>query len=367
MNSLLAGGVAIGVSCLLLWLLRPLALRIGLVDQPGERKRHNGNVALIGGIAMFCGLVFSVLMLDASLAGYRSFFAAATLLIIVGILDDFHELPTWSRFAAQFVAALIMSISGGVFVNDLGAITGGAAVELNIWAIPFTIFATIGVINAWNMSDGLDGLAGGLALVAFLLLGIVALSAGRYTDGQLLFLLVAVVGTFLLFNMRFPRRKQALVFMGDAGSMFLGFTLAWFAISLSQGENRAMTPVTALWILALPLIDAVSILLRRMYTKRPPFSAATDHMHHILLQLGCGVNATVGSIVGSALALGILGLIGLYIGMSEQLLFFGFLGLFASYLWVTTRIMKGDSSTVERVSKLGYRQKVNTPAQNIKP
>jgi UDP-GlcNAc:undecaprenyl-phosphate/decaprenyl-phosphate GlcNAc-1-phosphate transferase len=340
MNTLLAGGVAIGVSCLLLWLLRPLALRIRLVDQPGKRKKHDGDVALIGGIAMFCGLVFSVLMLDASLAGFRSFFAAATLLVIVGILDDFHELPTWSRFAAQLVAALIMAVSGGVFVNDLGAITGNAPVELSIWAVPFTIFATIGVINAWNMSDGLDGLAGGLALVAFLFLGFLAFSAGRYTEGQLLFLLAAVVGTFLLFNMRFPRRKQALVFMGDAGSMFLGFTLAWFAISLSQGENRAMTPVTALWILAIPLIDAVSILVRRLYAKRPPFAAATDHMHHILMALGCGVNATVGIIVGTALALGILGLIGLYIGLSEQLLFFGFLGLFAVYLWATSRITR---------------------------
>ncbi len=363
MNSLLAGGVAIGASCLLLWLLRPLAQRIGLVDQPGERKRHDGDVALIGGIAMFCGLVFSVLMLDASLAGYRSFFAAATLLIIVGILDDFHELPTWSRFAAQFVAALIMAVSGGVFVNDLGAITGSAPVELGVWAVPFTIFATIGVINAWNMSDGLDGLAGGLALVAFLLLGFVAMLAGRDTEGQLLFLLAAVVGAFLLFNMRFPRRKQALVFMGDAGSMFLGFTLAWFAISLSQGENRAMTPVTALWILALPVIDAVSILVRRLYAKRPPFAAATDHMHHILLKLGCGVNATVGTIVGTALVLGILGLVGFYVGLSEQLLFYAFLGLFAMYLWVTTWIARIDG-VAARERKPEHKKKIGPTTQD---
>jgi UDP-GlcNAc:undecaprenyl-phosphate GlcNAc-1-phosphate transferase len=359
MNYFLAGGVAIGVSCLLLWLLRPLALRIGLVDQPGERKPHDGDVALIGGIAMFCGLIFSVLMLDASLAGYRSFFAAATLLIIVGILDDFHELPTWSRFTAQFVAALIMTVGGGVVVTHLGAITGGGIIELGPWAIPFTIFATIGVINAWNMSDGLDGLAGGLALVAFLLLGIVAMSAGRTTEGQLLFLLAAVVGTFLLFNMRFPRRKQALVFMGDAGSMFLGFTLAWFAISLSQGESRAMTPVTALWILAVPVIDAVSILVRRLYAKRPPFTAATDHMHHILSALGCGVNTTVGIIVGTAIALGVLGLLGLYSGLSEQLLFSGFLGLFAAYLWATARVARAGSAVAPE-RKIEYPNKNKT-------
>jgi len=332
MNLIWALSVAFGATCLLLWVLRPLALRIGLVDLPGGRKFHQGNIALIGGVAMFSALAFSTLLLGPPLGGLRTFFAGSLLLLIVGILDDFDELPTWSRFVAQVLAALMMVWWGGVQVTDLGAITGAGNVALGYWAVPFTIFATIGVINAWNMSDGLDGLAGGLALVAFLMLGSIAMSAGRVTEGQLLFLLAGVVGAFLLFNIRFPRRPQALVFMGDAGSMFLGFALAWFAISLSQGEDRAMTPVTALWILALPLIDAVSILIRRLSGRRGPFRAAHDHLHHILLSHGFSVNSTVSFMLVLAIGTGALGLLAFYRGLGEHLLFYGFLVLFSIHL-----------------------------------
>lgn len=346
MNLIWALSVAFVGTGLLLWVLRPLALRIGLVDLPGGRKSHQGNIALVGGVAMFCALTFSALLLESPLGGLRTFFAGSLLLLIVGILDDFDELPTWSRFVAQLLAALMMTLWGGVEVTDLGAITGAGNVTLGHWAIPFTIFATIGVINAWNMSDGLDGLAGGLALMAFLILGYIAISAGRGTEGQLLFLLAGVVGAFLLFNIRFPRRPQALVFMGDAGSMFLGFALAWFAISLSQGENRAMTPVTALWILALPLIDAVSILIRRLFERRPPFKAARDHLHHILLSCGFSVNNAVGFILVLATAMGALGLLGFHHGLSEHLLFYGFLVLFAIHLGVTVLVASSDEGTV---------------------
>lgn len=350
--------VAFGGTCLLLWVLRPLALRIGLVDQPGGRKLHSGSVALAGGIAMLCGLMFSALLLETSLAGFRTFFAGCALLLIIGVLDDFHELPTWPRFVAQFLAALMMVFWGGVVVTDLGAITGVGDVQLGYWAIPFTILATIGVINAWNMSDGVDGLSGGLALIAFLVLGYIATTAGRVTDGQLLFLLATVVGAFLLFNVRFPRRHQALVFMGDAGSMFLGFALVWFAISLSHGEQRAMTPVTALWILALPLIDAVSILILRLLGRRSPFSAARDHLHHVLLSMGLSVNTVVVIMVGTSLVLSVVGLLALYGGFPESLLFFGFLALFALHFWLTGSLTNRNYQVGTR-NELGRAQKLN--------
>jgi UDP-GlcNAc:undecaprenyl-phosphate GlcNAc-1-phosphate transferase len=340
MSYVVSAAVAIGVTCVLLLVLRPLALRIGLVDHPGERKHHNGAVPLTGGIAMFCGIVFSVLMLETSLAGYRSFFAGATLLIIVGILDDFRELPVWVRFAAQVGAALLMTVGGGVVVSDFGAISGSGRVELGAWAVPFTVFATVGVINALNMSDGVDGLAGSISFVAFVLLAYIAMAGERSTDALVLLLLACTVGAFLLFNARFPGRRAALAFMGDAGSMFLGFMLAWFAISLSQGERAPMTPVTALWILALPLIDAVSIIFRRVVAGKSPFEASKDHCHHLLLWAGGSVNATVAVLVGATLVAGALGILGLYAGMAESMLFVGFLTLFALHLWVMTGLSK---------------------------
>jgi UDP-GlcNAc:undecaprenyl-phosphate GlcNAc-1-phosphate transferase len=330
--------IAILVSAVLVWILRPLAMRIGLVDSPGERKHHAGHVPLVGGIAMFCGFMFAVLVVELSLDGYRAFFAGTALLVIVGILDDFHDLPPWAHFAAQIVAALIMTLWGGVVVRDLGPLLGSGTVQLGMWAVPFTVFAAVGMINAFNMLDGVDGLAGGVALIAFVLLVVVAFSGNRMVDAQVLLILVCVVSAFLGFNLRIPKHRHARVFMGDAGSMFLGFSLVWFAISLSQGVNRAMTPVTALWVLALPLIDAVSILVRRLSGRRSPFDAARDHLHHILLSLGFSVNDTVATIVGLATTVGVLGLLGLYRGMPEHLLFYGFLSLFVLHLWVTASV-----------------------------
>ena len=331
---------AFGITAALLWILRPLAIRIGLVDHPGDRKRHVGSIALVGGVAMFCGLMFSVVMTDVALGGFRAFFTSAALLIIVGILDDFHELPSWARFAAQIVAALLMSLWGGVVVTDLGALTGGASVQLGIWAVPFTVFATIGVINAINMIDGVDGLAGGISLVALLLLSWVAQSGGRDADGVVLLVLGCTVAAFLLFNARFPGRRHALVFMGDAGSMLLGFSLAWFAITLSQGTERAMTPVSALWILALPLVDTVAIMIRRSTSGRLLFTAARDHFHHLLLDVGHSVNRTVSVMLGMAAVAGIAGVIGLHAGLSESLMFAGFLAIGLAHLWNLGRLTR---------------------------
>ncbi|MFQ5545739.1 MAG: MraY family glycosyltransferase [Acidiferrobacterales bacterium] len=333
MRYLWACVIGVGVTSVLLWVLRPLATRIGLVDRPGKRKLHKGNVALIGGIAMFTALAFSVLTFDISLPAFRSFVAAATLLVVVGFVDDLWELPSRIRFAVQITAALIMTLGGGVVVQDLGAITGNEIVTLGAWAIPFTVFATVGVINALNMSDGIDGLAGGLSFIAFALLSYVAMASGRVADASILVLLTCIVGTFLLFNLRSPWRSRALVFMGDAGSMFLGFALAWFVISLSQGENRAMTPVTALWILALPLIDTVSILLRRVLSGRSPFSGDRDHLHHILLMAGCSVNKTNGVLLSATLILGLAAVFALYHRIAEHIMFYCFLGLGLAHLW----------------------------------
>ncbi|MEE8286845.1 MAG: MraY family glycosyltransferase, partial [Gammaproteobacteria bacterium] len=169
MTSLASYGLALLVCCALLHLLRPMAKRVGLVDEPGGRKPHQGSVPLIGGVAMFCGFSLAALTLDMGLTAYRSFFAAAAILVVVGLLDDMHELSSRARFGAQILAAVLMAYWGGVVLGDLGGLaSGGASFALSGWEIVFTVFCTVGVINALNMSDGVDGLAGGLSLVAVL-------------------------------------------------------------------------------------------------------------------------------------------------------------------------------------------------------
>jgi UDP-GlcNAc:undecaprenyl-phosphate GlcNAc-1-phosphate transferase len=183
------------------------------------------------------------------------------------------------------------------------------------------------------MMDGIDGLAGGLCLMALGILGALALAGGRVADGYMLFVIVSAAGAFLCLNLRLPWSKQAAVFMGDAGSMFLGFTLAWFFVSLSQGEHRVITPVTALWLFAIPLFDTVSLMIRRILKGRSPFSADREHFHHVLQLAGYSVNQSVLIIYGLALALACTGLAGFYARAPEWIMFYGFITIFALYFW----------------------------------
>ncbi len=324
--------LALLVCCGLLHLLRPMAMRIGLVDEPGGRKPHEGSVPLIGGVAMFCGFALAALTLDMGLMAYRSFFAAAAILVVVGILDDMHELSSRARFGAQILAAVLMAYWGGVVLGDLGGLAGGGdPFLLSGWEIVFTVFCTVGVINALNMSDGVDGLAGGLSLVALLGLAYVADSAGLASERTLLLMLVVVVMGFLLFNMRLPWRHRALVFMGDAGSMFLGFAISWFLIAISQGSDRAMAPVAALWLLMVPLFDTVWLILWRFSQGRSPTTSDVGHLHHVLQMTGMGTTASVWLMLVIAALGATAGIAALESGVAESTMFYLFLGLFAAY------------------------------------
>ena len=177
------------------------------------------------------------------------------------------------RFVAQIIASLIMIYGAGVVITDIGAVSfSGNVVYLGWLSVPFTVFATLGIINALNMCDGLDGLSGSLAFISLVGLFIGAISGQMNSNVILLTFLGAGVLGFLMFNLRIFRRKHASVFMGDAGSMFLGFALTWFAIHLAQGMNRTITPATALWFLMLPIFDTVAMIFRRLVKRRSPFS-----------------------------------------------------------------------------------------------
>jgi UDP-GlcNAc:undecaprenyl-phosphate GlcNAc-1-phosphate transferase len=330
---LLPFAVAFGVTVLLILVLRPLAFRIGLVDVPGGRKDHAHDTPLVGGIALFCGFFFAVLLVDGALAPYKPLFAGGALLLIIGILDDFQELPAWTRFAAQITAALMMTQWGGVVVEDLGFLLGRDELVLGPWAVPFTVFGVVGVINAFNMCDGLDGLAGTLSLLALVFMALAAFAAGDGAHTSLLMILAAAVLGFLVFNYRVPGRRRALVFLGDAGSMFLGFCLAWFLVALTQAPNAPIAPVTALWLVAIPLLDTVSLMLRRVMKGRSPFAPDREHFHHILLVAGYSVSRAVLVIAVLSTLLALFGLAGLWSSVDQWVMFYAFAGLFLLYFW----------------------------------
>lgn len=276
---------------------------------------------------MFAAFAFSAPMLDISLFSYRMLFAGLLLLVVVGAIDDLHEISTPGRFVAQILAGLLMTLGGGVVLVDLGdLIRPDSLLSLGNLAIPFTVFAMVGVINALNMADGLDGLAASLVLIAVTALGVIAWSEGDTRDIEMLGLLGAVLLAFLMFNLRFKR--YASVFMGDAGSLSLGFILVWFFVDLSQGEQRLLAPVTVLWLFALPLIDTVSIMMRRILRGRSPFRADQEHFHHILLAAGFRPKQVLILMLLGALVAAGIGLAGHFLEIPEHWMFLGFLCLF---------------------------------------
>ena len=322
-----------------LMVLRPVASYVGLVDIPGGRKTHQTPTPMIGGLGIYlCMLAISMLS-PVIMDNYLILLAISGFVLFVGVLDDLFEMRATLRMAIHAVAAWVMAFSAGVQIQSFGDILFFGPVELGILAIPITLFATVGVINAVNMSDGLDGLSGGLVVIALLMLSIAALSSGQSSILSFSQILIVSLLAFLAFNFRLLWKKSALVYLGDAGSTLLGFILAWLVIAASQGENAFITPVTALWFLAVPLIDTVSLLIRRPMQGRSPFSPGRDHLHHRLLNAGLNVKQTVLLMHGAAIVFGLIGLAGHFVGLPEGMMFTGFLALFAIYMFVSRRLL----------------------------
>ncbi|MES2142188.1 MAG: MraY family glycosyltransferase [Pseudomonadota bacterium] len=331
MTHLFSAFVAFFITLLCIILLKPLAVRLGLVDAPSSRKHHQGEIPLIGGLAMFIGFLAALLTLPISLRDYRSFIAGSALLVFVGLLDDFHELSPKSRFLAQIIALLLMFFWGGIKLTHLGNLIFYREIGLNIYSLPVTVIAGLGIINAINMTDGIDGLAGTLVLTELIILIQCAIFNHQFIAAHILLLIIATVLAFLCLNFRWPGCVHAQVFMGDAGSMLLGFILVWFLIELSQTGSHAVTPVTMLWIMSLPLFDTTAVMLYRASKRKSIFSSDRQHLHHLLTGLNLSA-AQISLILGSInLVLAVIGLLGFYYQLAEGILFISFLILFVLY------------------------------------
>ncbi|OIZ95180.1 undecaprenyl-phosphate alpha-N-acetylglucosaminyl 1-phosphate transferase [Candidatus Rickettsiella isopodorum] len=316
-------------------LLCPLALRLNLIDTPDIRKQHQGNIPLIGGLAMLMGFLVGLLTLPISLQNYRSFIAGSALLVFVGMLDDFRELSAKSRFLAQIIAVLLMIFWGNVYITYLGNLFFLKAIYLGHYtSLIVTLIAGLGIINTINMIDGVDGLAGTLVLVELILLIYCAMTTQHFPVATLLLLLAASVLGFLCFNFPFPGRAYAQLFMGDAGSMLLGFSLVWFLIELSQSNFRPITPVTMLWIMSVPLFDATAVMLYRLIKGQSVIFSDRQHGHHLLLALNFSP-LQINILFGSAnFVLGLVGLCAFYYRFNESVMFMSFLLFFIFYFFV---------------------------------
>lgn len=317
-------------SALLLRALYPFAPAIGMMDQPGERRRvHRHATPRIGGLAIYLGVLFAALYPGFVFPSHAYGLAGATLLVLVGALDDIFRLPAWMRLLAQILAALILTLGCGLALTSLGDLFGLGPVELGVLAVPFTVFAIVGIINAVNMIDGLDGLAGGLVLIA--LLGTLAATpTGGVTQGLIL-VTVAAILPYLACNLEVIGCKRRKVFLGDAGSMLLGYLLVWALLDSVQTPG-GLTPVTALWLVAIPLSDTLAVIARRLLQRRRPFSPDRGHLHHLLARLfHCQRDALVVMLSLGAL-LSVIGITGFHLGLPDGLMFFMAMLIFLMYL-----------------------------------
>lgn len=318
-----------------------MAHRLGFIDRPGEHKQHSHITPFVGGFGVFAALlgVLGLLGSGGHLPdlSWWALAAGAALMFATGLVDDIHRLGFKIRFVLQTLAALVMVQGGGVLLADLGAIGPSGLVELGWLAVPFTVFATVGVINALNMIDGIDGLSGMLSLISLSLMALLAVSSGHSGLGIVALALGGGVAGFLYFNLRFGTQRRAQVFLGDNGTMLLGFLFAWMLIALSQGPSPAMSPVTALWLISVPLMDTVGVMLRRVWLGKSPFHPDRNHLHHLFLRAGFTVKDTVLAIALIHLGLGGAGILALGVGLPENVLFPAFLGTFAAFFYLTLR------------------------------
>lgn len=360
--------IAFMATTLVIYFALPRAEFFGLVDRPSGRKIHKEDIPTIGGIAIFCGFVLALLSLNLAIEGFQRFILPALLLIVVGLIDDMQTLSYKLRFISQIIVGILMTLWSGVVVTDLGNLVfEDSVLTLHVLATPFTIICLVGVVNAVNMADGMDGLAGMLALVALVSLAVVTYIGKQQVLFHILLILACCLVAFLGFNARFPWRNRAVVFMGDAGSMFLGFALTWFTVRLTQGNRAVMTPVTPLWFIALPLFDMTATMLRRIVQGRSPFDADREHLHHVFLLAGFSVSQTVTILTSIAFIFALTGIAGLYLGIPEYIMFYAFLGLFTIYFlmmvrtWSTLKFLGRDICRRSRTSprRLGVDRRKN--------
>jgi UDP-GlcNAc:undecaprenyl-phosphate GlcNAc-1-phosphate transferase len=313
-------------------LFKPIAVDIGLVDKPNGRKRHKGQVPLIGGISIFAAVLAASLLWLPNTLELRMYLIASAMMVFIGALDDKYDLKVRIRIVGQIIIASLMIYGVGGYISNLGDLFGFGNIELGPLGILFTYIAIIVVINAYNMVDGIDGLIGSLSLNTFTAIAILFMISGNNNYMSYPLILATATLPYLMYNLDFLKKYTNKIFMGDAGSMFIGLSVIWLLTIGTQGENASFRPVTALWICAVPLMDMLAIVVRRYKNGKSPFKPDRDHLHHILQRMGYNTQKTLIMISIFAAGMSVIGLVGEYFLIPDVIMIIGFIIIFIIYV-----------------------------------
>ncbi|EAS44687.1 hypothetical undecaprenylphosphateN-acetylglucosamine 1-phosphatetransferase [Photobacterium profundum 3TCK] len=337
----------------MLFICRKLAKAVGLVDKPNARKHHQGVIPLVGGVSIFLTLIVTSFLFPQLKVVSPLFLSCATILVVTGVIDDRYDISFKARLIIQTIISLVMIGVGNKSLHSLGYLMGSDVIELSVVSsVVITVLGIIGAINAFNMVDGIDGLLGGLASVTFGALGFVFLINGNRDLAIFCGLMVTAMMPYILLNMGFPLGRRFKVFMGDAGSIFIGFTVIWLLIEATQGPNATpIRPVTALWMIAIPLMDMATIMIRRIRKGHSPFKPDREHLHHICQRLGMSNHMALFIICLMASIMAGVGIGADMAQIPESVMFISFLCIFSVYFFVISHIWR-ITTLVHRIFKV---------------
>ena len=282
MTSLFAFILALAISFACTPAVRMLAIKIKAVDVPKDNRRmHKVPIPRMGGLAIFAGFLVSVLFFVPLGNEFRSILIGALILVVLGIIDDIVALKPRTKFAGQIIAALIPALSGVSIHGIVNPFVPGQYSTLGIFSIPFTVIWIVGITNAVNFIDGLDGLACGVSAIATVTMFIIAVLFGETYIALMMAALAGACLGFLPYNM-----NPAKIFMGDTGSMFLGYTLATVSIQGLFKFYAVISFAVPFILLGLPIFDTGFAIVRRLLKGQSPLQADRGHVHHRLIDLG---------------------------------------------------------------------------------
>jgi len=330
------------LSFILMYHLASVGRRIGLVDRPDGRKRHDDSVPLVGGISIAIAVFLSAMLAPFGLSEFRYLFFCLGVLIVVGVLDDAQDISPGVKFLAQFGVATILVIWDGSIVANIGDIfswNDGNRQGLGRLTYPLTIVAIVGVINAFNMVDGHDGVASTIFLITAGSLLLLCNFNDSWKYQYILAIFFCSVAVHLLFNIGIVGGKSHQIFLGDAGSMFLGLVVVYMLINLSKGDIPVVKTASAPWLIGIPLLDMFSVIILRIVQNKSPFRADRQHIHHFLTGKGFSKSRILATLVTAHFGFCAIGVVGTRLDVPDWQLFWTMFVVYAMYLsWAYRKI-----------------------------
>lgn len=317
------------INVILIFFYSKLAHKFGLLDYPDYRKRHSGIIPLVGGLVIYTSLLIFYFQISTNY-WIDIICVSSTIIFVVGLIDDKKQIGIIVRLLAQIFACLLV-MGVGLTIVDIGSYFDYSPLEVGIYGLLFTILCVVGLTNAINFMDGIDGLASGIILHALVSILLFSYLDNGIQNSQILLYLIFSLIIFLVANLSPVLPK---IFLGDSGSMLIGFLVAWLLIYYSHPNVRAFHPVLTIWCVSIPTFDLLSVFTKRIIKKTNPFTPDRGHIHHLFINYGINANVALTYIISLSIFFSLVGIISYKIlGSFYSLLIFWF--CFILYLCIS--------------------------------